>query len=105
MQQTRAAPAGAEFWLGLLLLLASKDNRPLAEAAGDTTPDRMQRLLNTSAWSSVITMATSALAPRQNSLLPAKTPNLPATTGVAAQPDGSATQQPNGIIWGVRTRC
>ena len=30
--------------------LASKNGWTLAEAAGDTTPDRMQRLLNRSAW-------------------------------------------------------
>lgn len=35
---------------GLLLPLASKNGWTLAEAAGDATPGRMQRLLNRSAW-------------------------------------------------------
>ncbi|WP_093408105.1 IS701 family transposase [Micromonospora sediminimaris] len=36
--------------VGLLSPLASKNGWTLAEAAGDTTPNRMQRLLNRSAW-------------------------------------------------------
>ena len=35
---------------GLLAPLASKNGWTLAEAAGDTTPDGMQRLLNRAAW-------------------------------------------------------
>src|SRR5277367_4889938 len=35
---------------GLLALLASKNGWTLAEAAGDKTPDGMQRLLNRAAW-------------------------------------------------------
>ena len=35
---------------GLLAPLASKNGWTLAEAAGDGTPDGMQRLLNTAAW-------------------------------------------------------
>ncbi|WP_327034868.1 IS701 family transposase [Micromonospora ureilytica] len=38
------------YLLGLLSPLASKNGWTLAEAAGDATPDRMQRLLNRSAW-------------------------------------------------------
>ncbi|WP_433394022.1 IS701 family transposase [Micromonospora sp. KLBMP9576] len=38
------------YLVGLLSPLASKNGWTLAEAAGDTTPDRMQRLLNRSAW-------------------------------------------------------
>ncbi|MFG2052379.1 IS701 family transposase [Micromonospora sp. NPDC048935] len=38
------------YLVGLLSPLASKNGWTLAEAAGDTTPDRMQRLLNKSAW-------------------------------------------------------
>lgn len=36
------------YLVGLLSPLASKNGWTLAEAAGDTTPDRMQRLLNRS---------------------------------------------------------
>ena len=35
---------------GLLAPLASKNGWTLAEAAGDATPDGMQRLLNRAAW-------------------------------------------------------
>jgi hypothetical protein len=35
---------------GLAGALASKNGWTLAEAAGDTTPDGMQRLLNRTAW-------------------------------------------------------
>jgi SRSO17 transposase len=35
---------------GLLAPLASKNGWTLAEAAGDATPDGMQRLLNAAAW-------------------------------------------------------
>ncbi|MEU5784195.1 IS701 family transposase [Micromonospora lupini] len=35
---------------GLLAPIARKNGWQLAEAAGDTTPDRMQRLLNTAKW-------------------------------------------------------
>ena len=35
---------------GLLAPLASKNGWTLAEAAGDGTPDGMQRLLNAAAW-------------------------------------------------------
>jgi SRSO17 transposase len=35
---------------GLLAPLASKDGRTLAEAAGNETPDKMQRLLNRASW-------------------------------------------------------
>ncbi|XXG09514.1 IS701 family transposase [Micromonospora sp. SH-82] len=38
------------YLVGLLSPLATKNGWTLAEAAGDTTPDRMQRLLNRSAW-------------------------------------------------------
>lgn len=38
------------YMVGLLSPLASKNGWTLAEAAGDATPDRMQRLLNRSAW-------------------------------------------------------
>ncbi|MFF0123387.1 IS701 family transposase [Micromonospora arida] len=38
------------YLVGLLSPLASKNGWTLAEAAGDATPDRMQRLLNRSAW-------------------------------------------------------
>ncbi|MFY1623841.1 IS701 family transposase [Micromonospora sp. WMMD723] len=38
------------YLVGLLSPLASKNGWTLAEAAGDTTPNRMQRLLNKSAW-------------------------------------------------------
>ncbi|MFI6244549.1 transposase [Micromonospora sp. NPDC050795] len=38
------------YLVGLLSPLASKNGWTLAEAAGDTTPDRMQRLPNKSAW-------------------------------------------------------
>lgn len=38
------------YLVGLLSPLASKNGWTLAEAAGDTTPDRMQRLLDKSAW-------------------------------------------------------
>jgi SRSO17 transposase len=38
------------YLVGLLSPLATKNGWTLAEAAGDATPDRMQRLLNRSAW-------------------------------------------------------
>ncbi|MFJ1543273.1 IS701 family transposase [Micromonospora chalcea] len=38
------------YLVGLLSPLASKNGWTLAEAAGDATPERMQRLLNRSAW-------------------------------------------------------
>ncbi|MBB5829072.1 SRSO17 transposase [Micromonospora carbonacea] len=38
------------YLVGLLSHLASKNGWTLAEAAGDTTPNRMQRLLNKSVW-------------------------------------------------------
>lgn len=38
------------YLVGLLSPLAAKNGWTLAEAAGDTTPDRMQRLLNRSLW-------------------------------------------------------
>ncbi|WP_373306319.1 IS701 family transposase, partial [Micromonospora andamanensis] len=38
------------YLVGLLSPLAAKNGWTLAEAAGDATPDRMQRLLNRSAW-------------------------------------------------------
>lgn len=38
------------YLVGLLSPLASKNGWTLAEAAGDATPDRMQRLLNRSMW-------------------------------------------------------
>lgn len=38
------------YLVGLLSPLASKNGWTLAEAAGDATPDRMQRLFNRSAW-------------------------------------------------------
>jgi SRSO17 transposase len=38
------------YLLGLLSPVAGKNSWTLAEAAGDRTPDGMQRLLNTAAW-------------------------------------------------------
>jgi SRSO17 transposase len=38
------------YLLGLLSPVAGKNGWTLAEAAGDRTPDRMQRLLNSAAW-------------------------------------------------------
>lgn len=38
------------YLLGLLSPLADKNGWTLAEAAGDRTPDKMQRLLNAACW-------------------------------------------------------
>ena len=38
------------YLLGLLSPMADKNGWTLAEAAGDRTPDRMQRLLNAARW-------------------------------------------------------
>ena len=38
------------YLLGLLSPLADKNGWTLAEAAGDRTPDKMQRLLNAARW-------------------------------------------------------
>jgi hypothetical protein len=45
-----AAAPGEGLCAGLLAPLASKNGWRLAEAAGDATPDGMQRLLNQAAW-------------------------------------------------------
>jgi SRSO17 transposase len=48
----RAEPrrCARKYLLGLLSPVAGKNSWTLAEAAGDPTPDRMQRLLNAAAW-------------------------------------------------------
>jgi hypothetical protein len=45
---------------GLLAPLTSKNGCTLAEAAGDATPDGMQRLLNAAAWETAGPATTSA---------------------------------------------
>ena len=45
---------------GLLAPLAGKNGWTLAEAAGNKTPDRMQRLLNRAAWDAAASATTCA---------------------------------------------